>query len=423
MTDDQLDDSRSGRGLDAAGDDDAVEIRCTELNEYYSEVVADAPSTSPFVATLRSLAWATDDFSDGDDFYTVLNIYCSDLKSYENSLKHGYPDLPYEYADDHETREQLKLAFRALRNSVTALEKGDNLMYLRYFYAANRRQIPILAKLDELDRQREAQVGGTVPSSPETDASSTGTRAADSGAMADQESDRRTENVIATENQSSTRIRSLLTRLHYQVSNLEDPRAKAELLPLLTDKDGSLRTNADVSEIDTVARELYRDYVENYETVLIMGRILRKLNLFLLLLLLVILVSATYMESTGVTVATEFQDEVLRSNIIIFYLFVVFVGIFGAVVSNLLHFYNLSADTGPRMPDEQFQIVDEVIYARILLGGAAAAFLYTVLVAGLLLPGGTGISPLFVLTVAFAAGFSDRLLVKTLDTVEKQVLM
>jgi cytochrome b561 len=92
-------------------------------------------------------------------------------------------------------------------------------------------------------------------------------------------------------------------------------------------------------------------------------------------------------------------------------------GLFGATTSTILSLRAVSTriDTDPSLPDPSIDL--EMTIARLLFGVIAAIALYVMLVGGVLNPalvtgsGGGGL----VLAVAFAAGFSERLLVNATE--------
>ncbi|WP_458205768.1 hypothetical protein [Haladaptatus sp. NG-SE-30] len=107
-----------------------------------------------------------------EEFGTVSTIYKYELEGYKESLK-----VRYDYEGDEEMKTQFRIAESLLGNAEIALQNNDELSFLRYFYSALRRQLPILEKLDALDvkhkkvdlqTDRVKTDGGTLPLEIET---------------------------------------------------------------------------------------------------------------------------------------------------------------------------------------------------------------------------------------------------------------
>ncbi|WP_458209768.1 hypothetical protein [Haladaptatus sp. NG-SE-30] len=336
------------------------------------------------------------------DYNTTSTIYKHELKEYKESLK-----ARYDYENDEVMKTHFEIAESLLENANVALETNDELTFLRYFYAALRRQYPILAKLDSLDVSNRGD--------------------------AELRTDQMTANGgTLTTKSSPTRLQAAADRLWAQIDGLEQPDVREKIRNMIRTPEDQRKQDVNLYVLDNASRLLHDEYIMNYESITVLERILRKLNRLLVFLLVSLLVLVAILElNYDLNVPIEGfplegisrTESVAKVDGFLLYVYVVFVGIFGAVISNLLKYYDMSAHTGPRMPDEEFQIVDEVIYARILIGGTAAAFLYTVLLSGLLLPNQLQLSALFVMAVAFTAGFSDRLLVKALNSIEGNVLI
>lgn len=306
--------------------------------------------------------------------------------------------------------------------------KDTHLSFMRYLYKAVRQQIPMAQALDDLEYSynellKEKFNSPELTGEQKETASRKISETVANGGTSDESEP--TDSQIPRwlhplDDSSGDRIQALATRVNVQIDYLSDINQQKKIRNALGTS-GSPNDVPSATDVDTASRFLHDEYIRNYESINIIRTMIARLGNLLIIILVFGLVISTLLAIFQILNT----DGTPRFGFFpIMYVFVVFFGFFGSVVSNLLKSYNPSGDVGPRIPDEEFQITDEVVSARILLGGAAAAVIYTLILADLFparLPGETSLI-LTILVVSFIAGFSDRLLVKSLNMVENQIL-
>lgn len=310
-----------------------------------------------------------------------------------------------------EIESQVEIIISLLDEAEKELEFHNEISFLRYFYSALRHQIPILEKLDSVDKDVNLETNHGDEQSVVSDGE-----------------------VLLLKD--SRRVKAFTDRLLIQTNDLSNKDLRKSIYSITHTPDNHRKEELSLHEIDSASRILHDEYISNQESVKVLERILQKLNSFLessIILLCVVVLGLVFLLDINFpiggfplgsipAVSGEPLPRGSSADGLLLYVFVILTGIFGALSSNLLKFYDISANTGPRIPYGEFQVIDEIIIARILIGGTAAAFLYTVLLSGVLLPDQLELSALFVMALAFTAGFSDRLLLRALSSVEERLL-
>ena len=171
---------------------------------------------------------------------------------------------------------------------------------------------------------------------------------------------------------------------------------------LLSEKDGQLISNVDVTKIFYASQILHEHYDNLYQKLRGLKQQLTVLACIALLAVIAWAILAPPLLGT----AARIDDPELVISAVLF-------GVMGASISGILSLAKGSSEA--RTPD---QLVNWwITLARIAIGAVAALAVYTFLISGLLQIG--TITPGLVLAVSFTSGFSERLVLHAVETVAR----
>jgi 8-oxo-dGTP diphosphatase len=168
--------------------------------------------------------------------------------------------------------------------------------------------------------------------------------------------------------------------------------------------EGQVKHKLGVTEVFYAHQVLYEHYDNLYHKLGAIRRQLTLLALIALLALLTTILRAAYgLPLAGAAVSIEDPQ------------FVVSVALFGLMGASLSGIFSLAAGSiGARIPERLLN--SWISVARLVTGAVAALVVYNFLISGLLQIGGETTSGL-ILAVSFAAGFSERLVVRAVESV------
>lgn len=368
-------------GLFTAGAATAVLFVTASLPALVTAGLAVGALTSVLVYPLspRWSSTASEHRSAVESYEGVLRRYGDRLTAAETAyLKHGPLTAPLQRAKQKGVA-AVEAGTKSLELAKKSLNERQPNDFLKHYYAAKRQYIPLRLAVETLEtaptnsnREPPLQVSLSV-----TDGKTTLTHTAGG-------SPRPTADWLQTQ---------CLRLVRLSDSHL-GTREREQVKRLLTTTEGQVNpdvSDSTVMEAASVIQDAFRRRTQRLRT---LSRLLR----------VGIVVGGAALALLLWVVPLSTQDPSV-SQIALF-------GLFGAITSTILSLRDVSTklDTDPALPDPSIDL--EMTVARLLFGMIAAVALYVMLAGGLLNPtlvpesGGTGL----VLTVAFVAGFSERLL-------------
>jgi hypothetical protein len=291
-------------------------------------------------------------------------------------------DLPAIERQARKGRRAIEASRASLSLAAAAVDERRTNDFLQHYYTAKRQFIPLRLTIAALETGPASSEPRLAVSLTVSDGPTTLTHTSGRG--------------------GKTEAAWLLTQCS-RLLNLAETRLGshevAHVRRLLTTTDGRVKPDVDESAVMEAAMVLQDAYRRRGQRLRTLSRLLR-VGILVGVVGVVVLLSVVPIPAVAASVPQ-----------------VALFGLFGATTSTILSLRAVSTriDTDPSLPDPSIDL--EMTIARLLFGVIAAIALYVMLVGGVLNPalvtgsGGGGL----VLAVAFAAGFSERLLVNATE--------
>ncbi|WP_135854037.1 hypothetical protein [Halorussus salinus] len=308
----------------------------------------------------------------GRHLETSIISYRQELRRYEVLLDNNQDNSSKEKA-----KNAIETARRFLRWADAALESGDYLSSLRYFYKSTEEKVYIFKYLDEKIIEDHSKLESFAKQVPQ----------------------------IAAAYYDKDEVKELTESLF---------------------NSGELKDDISPEELRSKYQRAYEPVVHELEAITTIKSLLSifiiLLTLFISSFFLLILAAPQRFNDLSCIIGTSGLENcppnlnyspLLNNNI--FFVLVFLFGLLGSVVNNIRTWSNQVFEISPDFGSPQLSIAFRLVTARILVGGVAAMFFYIVIMSGILST--RFMTTGFILAVAFVAGFSDRLLVAGVNEV------
>ncbi|MCO8254540.1 pentapeptide repeat-containing protein [Haladaptatus sp. AB618] len=324
-------------------------------------------------------------FSKSRIFREQLDEVKSTIKrgQFRDSMKHIFDSIRQpryevnksEWEQNPLVREEIQSGRESLSLAETSAKKGRYSEALQHFYAANREVIDIAPALDTADKRAGAS-------------------------------------------KERNRLKELADFYYEYSDNIQNENTRKHVRSLLREE-GSTKENLSVSDVKSAAIAVHNSYVSNTEEVVTLLRLYKRINrLLVIVVCLFFIVPLSIVSLCGpVKFIPSLCTWIGILHIPIPYALLILIsvplGIVGSIVSiaSTLGAFELELNITPQIQSQY--LVDTVMEARILWGGFAAPLLQLFIQWSNIFRGNIE----FALLAAFAAGFTDRLLLKAIEQV------